>query len=830
MLAGATSALPLPALSEPPAKTVLPPTTTLSTPAKKAHVTADFGRLPLAFESNQGQTDARVRFLTHTGDSTLFLTPSEAVFSLAAPASTTPGKQSAPKKDRTAQRSAEKRRRVALRMQMMGANPKATPLAQQPLAGRVNYFLGHDARNWHAGVPTFGRVGFHQVYPGVDLVYYGNQRHLEYDFVVAPHADPKQIQLHFAGAQGLHLDAAGNLSVRVQGQELQWKKPDVYQQDAAGKHTVAAHFRLKRLPNGQANVRIALGRYDTAQPLIIDPVLLYSTYLGGSSTQGDSANSVAVDSSGNAYVTGYTNATDFPITPGAFQTVKHTGSAIFVTKLNATGTALLYSTYLGGSDSNSNIADIAVDINGNAYVTGDTNATDFPVTPGAFQPVKKGSNSNAFVTRINPTGTSLVYSTYLGGSGGERAFGIALDNNGNTYITGSTVSTDFPITPRAFQQVKHGVARSNNTFVTKLNSTGTALLYSTYLGGSYPGDNTAKGIAIDSGGNAYVTGDTSSYDFPTTPGAFQTGGRSGSTVFVTKFNATGTALFYSAFLGGRDYLSGGNAYGIAVDGSGNAYIVGDTYAIQFPTTTGAFQRVNRTFEGSNNAFMTKLNAAGSALLYSTYLGGYSSDGDSANGIAVDSSGNAYVVGYAEANDFPITSGAFQTTKHSYNSAFVTRIPTVPIFPDFNNDGKSDLLFQNQTTHQLAVWFMNGYIDTGGVLLPFAPLPGWNVVGTGDFNADGFPDIAFQNQTTGQIALWYLQGTNYAGGAVMTAVPAAGWKVVGAGDFNGDGSADLLFQNQTSNQAAVWYLKNGAFAGGATLSLAPPTGWKIVGPR
>jgi hypothetical protein len=1005
-LIGATSALTLPGRSDPPAGAILPPTAIAPTHAKKAPVVRDFGRLPLSFERNQGQTDAHVRFLTHSGDSTLFLSPSEAVFTIPAQSARQSEKQTLLGKGSKNHRAAAKITRVSLRMQMVGSNPTASILQQQPLSGRINYLIGKDPDKWHARVPTFGRVGFHGVYPGVDLVYYGNQRHLEYDFVVAPHADPKQIQLHFAGAQSVRVDKAGNLVVRAQGRELKWRKPAVYQQDAVGKRSVAARFRLKRLPDGRTGVRFALGDYNPARSLVIDPVLLYSTYLGGSGANGgDDAIAIAVDSSGNAYITGQAGSTDFPTTSGAFQTVNHTGtgySNTFVTKLNPTGTTLLYSTYIGGDDrdvgrsitvdssgnayitgstgsldfpttpgafqpvnytgsgssnafvtklnptgtalvystflggsSLTQATGIAIDSSGNAYIAGNTYSSDFPTTPGAFQRTNKGNSYNAFVTKLNSTGAALVYSTYLGGTTGEKAAGIAIDSDGDAYITGNTYSSDFPTTEGAFQRVNHRTGQAAaNAFVTKVNATGTALIYSTYLGGTGGNPNfgdQATGIAIDSGGNAYVTGAASSADFPTTPGAFQPVNRSqitnGGNAFVTKLNPTGTALVFSTFLGGS-YED--TAYGIAVNGNGNAYVAGNTYSTDFPTTSGAFQRVDTAAAGFKNAFVTKLNPIGTALVYSTYL-----RSGQAFGFALDSIGNAYVTGGTNAQDFPTTTGAFQRANigQGGENATVTKLSTMPIFLDFNNDGhtdlliqnsttnaiaswfmngstwisgayfsltppsdyalvgagdfsgngattlvlqsrttnqiafwyttgannatipggnflnttppagwkvagvgdfngdgKSDLVLQNQTTNQVAIWFMNGYLYQGGVLMPFTPPTGWTVAGVGDFNTDGFPDIAFQNQTTGQIALWYMNGSTYVGGTLLTTVPVSGWKVVGVGDYNGDGSADLLFQNQTSNQAAVWYLKNGDFVGGDVLSLTPPAGWKIVGPR
>lgn len=960
------------------------------------------GRLPLAFESNQGQTDARVRFLSRSGDSTLFLTPSEAVFSM--PLQARSQEQSLTARSGKKGREAARTAYNALRMQMVGADPKAAPLTRQPLAGQINYLVGSASKQWHTGIPTFGQVGFHGVYPGVDLLYYGNPQKLEYDFVVAPHADPGRIKLSFAGADKVRINAEGSLVVRTQGQELRWQKPTVYQQGRDGRRSVAARFQLKHLPNGQARVSFALGRYDHRQTLIIDPVLIYSTYLGGSgspvSGSPDRARAIAVDSSGNAYITGEAWSSDFPTTPGAYQT---TFRSLFVSKLNATGTALLYSTYIGGTLSGRATArGIAVDSGGNAYVTGDA-ADAFPTTPGALQSGAFIGGQQPFVFKLNPTGTALVYSTLLGG-GNEMEYGsaITIDSSGNAYIAGITGSTSFPTTPGAFQQTFDRTLGSA-AFLVKLNPTGTAQIYSTLLGGL--GDNQARSVVIDKSGYAYVAGTTNSHAFPVTPGAYQTvnhaSGTPGYNNFVAKFDPTGSTLLYSTYIGGsaKDIPAG-----IAIDSGGNAYITGVTNSKDYPITPGAFQAAGvSNYTDYANCFVTKLNPTGTALVYSTLLTGTTADlsqsvSDLAGGIVVDSAGNAYVAGGTHTTDFPTTigaqqrtggafftkinaagthllystclgtgidfftalalgpdgnfhvagltfsahfpttPGAFQTTTHAGNGqadSFVAKMSIAPVFPDFNADGKtdlllqnvstgaiiswfmqgtnwgggayfsqnptpdqtlmgvgdfgganlgvltlvfqskntnqvvywytggtnpatvtggdfvnvtpqigwklagigdfngdgrSDLLFQNQTTGQVAIWFMKGPYYQGGVLLPYTPLAGWKVAGVGDFNADGAQDIVFQNENTGQLALWYMNGTTYLGGTVLTTVPAAGWKVASVGDYNGDGSADLVFQNPNSSQTVIWYLKGDTFVGGSAISQALPSGWQIVGPR
>jgi len=404
---------------------------------------------------------------------------------------------------------------------------------------------------------------------------------------------------------------------------------------------------------------ITLANYDRTQALIIDP-LIYSTYLGGNDI--DEVRGITIDCSGNTYVTGYTRSTNYDVTPGAFQTKYGGYGNAFVTKLNASGSDLVYSTYFGGSKGDDAYG-IAIDGSGNVYVTGFTYSANFPVTPEAFQTKHGGGCTDIFVTKLNASGNDLVYSTYLGRSGKDRGFGIAIDSRGNAYVTGWTNSGDFDVTPGAFQ-TKYG-GGPWDVFVTKLNASGSGLVYSTYLGGS--GDDVGNGIAIDSRGNAYVTGWTNSGDFDVTPGAFQTKYGGGPwDVFVTKLNASGSDLVYSTYLGGSGE-DGGND--IAVDESGNAYVTGYTYSTDFDVTPGAFQT---TFGGGKYyAFVTKLNATGRGLAYSTYLGG--SGDDFGWGVAVDISGNAYVTGYTGSTDYDVTPGAFQTTIGGAADVFVTKL-------------------------------------------------------------------------------------------------------------------------------------------------------------
>jgi hypothetical protein len=610
--------------------------------------------------------------------------------------------------------------RVLMKLRGCAAHPQRE--GREMLEGYYNYLIGNDPTRHATYVRRYREVWVKGVYAGIDMRYYLEGGRLRYDWVVEPGGDPSQIVFGLEGSEKTYIDSEGRLVFTTRFGEVKLAELRVYQ----GDREIGGRF-VER-PGGWG---IEVGSYDPTQPLVIDP-LVYSTYIGGSwdeegrgiavdgsgnayvtgwtistdydvtpgafqTTYGDGlgdvfvtklnatgtalvystyiggsdydeGNAIAVDGSGNAYVTGSTNSIDYDVTPGAFQTMKSTTDPyetdVFVTKLNATGTALVYSTYIGGSgdgdeDGDENGNAIAVDGSGNAYVTGWTNSTNYDVTPGAFQ-TTNGGGRDVFVTKLNATGTALVYSTYIGGSDWDVGYGIAVDGSGNAYVTGGTESTNYDVTPGAFQTGMQGV---RDVFVTKLNATGTALVYSTYIGGS--DWDVGYGIAVDGSGNAYVTGWTISTDYDVTPGAFQTGMQGVRDVFVTKLNATGTALVYSTYIGGNWYDEG---YGIAVDGSGYAYVTGATPSTDYDVTPGAFQT---TKEGGRDVFVTKLNATGTALVYSTYIGG--SRDDYGYAIAVDGSGNAYVTGWTESTNYDVTPGAFQTNGGVAQNVFVTKV-------------------------------------------------------------------------------------------------------------------------------------------------------------
>ncbi len=617
-------------------------------PAQQPDVRDNYGNLPLSFEQNGGQFDERVDFVSRAGGATVFLTPTAAVFAYGGRAGGVPLEASRSQGVDTPHSPG-----VALHMQIVGANPTAQVNSVDQLPGITNYLLGNDPTQWHTNIASFGRVEYDEVYPGIDLAYYGNgAQQLEYDFLVSPGADPSAIALSFAGADGMEINSRGDLVLHTAVGDVVHEKPFTYQEVGNTRQEVTSGYVIQ-----SDIVRFEVGNHDARLPLVIDPVVLgYSTFLGGSGH--DVGLGIAVDGASNAYITGQTNSVNFPIKPGALDTTQNGGDA-FVTKLNAAGTGLIYSTFLGGTGSDGG-SGIAVDGSGFAYVTGFTTSSNFPTTLGAFDTSHNGWY-DVFVSWLNPSGSGLSYSTYLGGSGPEFPLGIAFDGTSNVYITGETQSADYPTTSGAFDTTYNG-GTLGDAFVTKVKLIGfTSLAYSTFLGGS-GGDN-GFGLALDGSGNAYVTGLTTSTDFPTTPGALDTVSN-GHDAFVTKLNAAGSALDYSTYLGG---IGVDFARGIALDSSGNAHVTGSTTSGDFPVTPGAFDTDKNGFY---EAFVTKLNAAGSAAVYSTYLG--SSEDDQGAAIQVDAGGNAFVTGETTSSDFPTTPGAFDTSNSSLDG-FVSRL-------------------------------------------------------------------------------------------------------------------------------------------------------------
>ena len=667
---------------------------TVSDTARLSDITGDrrwkeaYGKLPLSFEENVGQTAQEVRYVSHGAGYELFLTPQEAVLALRTPLLHDLSPRNRFKTMRALREASRARTMTAVHMRLEGANPAARISGMDQLQKRTNYFIGNDPQKWHMGVPSYGRVKYSNIYPGVDLVFYGNHRELEYDFVVAPGADPQVIRLDMENVLRLRISARGNVVLGVPGGEVVLQKPVVYQMLKGERHEIAGRYSL--LKNHQ--VTFSVPSYDRNEPLILDPVLNYSTYLGGSGSDGDAPGlGIAVDSTGNAYVAGTTFSNDFPTTSSGFDPGPPASGAVngaaFVTEMNPTGTAELYSSYLAGNTGELGVA-LALDPTGKIYITGLTFSSNFPTTSNALKQSPNSTNLNvgtSFISKIDPSisGTnSLVYSSYIGGTGGTPAladFGnaVAADANGNAYVTGITLSppnagpvfalTDFPVM-NAFQATPND-ATDGNAFLTRIDTTksgNASLIYSTYLGGTGAHAvalgfaDAGFGVAVDSSNNAYIIGATASTDFPTTPSGLQTSfpaGNTTGTAFVSKIDTTksgNASLVYSTYLGGESSDFG---VGIALGPSNVAYATGGTRSLLFPITAGAFQT---TGNAKSVAFVSLLDtgkAGAASLQYSTFLGG--TNGDTGNAVRADGAGNAYLVGSTASTNFPVTSGALE---------------------------------------------------------------------------------------------------------------------------------------------------------------------------
>ncbi|MGD0295930.1 MAG: SBBP repeat-containing protein [Bryobacteraceae bacterium] len=601
---------------------------------------------PLAFEPNRGQAAPLVRFVAR-GNSRDYLLSASGVTVLGAS------------------------------LHFSGANPEPQTSALDPLVERHNYFHGSLSQT---DIPTYRRVRYSRLYAGIDCVFYGDQKGLEFDFEVAPGADPAKILLRWSGAKRVRLDTGGELVIETTSGELRQRKPTVYQERNGQRVLIAGGYRL----TADGAIRFSISHYDRTRPLVIDPVIfaLDQNLILVAAMTGDSA--------GNLYLTGQTSTSVLPTTVGAVQPAYAGGTCVsvnigpslgpndfpcpdaFVIKLDSKG-QIAYATYLGG-DGGDNGNAIAVDSSGNAYVAGatfpGTTPNNFPTTPNAPFPKPTTSTSyDGFLTKLNPAGSQLVYSTYIPDM---PVSGIAVDGQGNAYVAGATGGgSHFPATPGAFQASNPNPSSAGA--VAKLNAAGTALVYATYLAGTGGGDipDTANAIAVDASGDAYITGFTASSDFPTTQGAFQTKLQSPTAIFVSKIAPSGASLVYSTFLGPSGTASGegvefsGNGgLAIRVDSQGNAIVLGDTLSNVFPVTAGAFQPAGpsaawTSANGGALNVLSKLNSTGSALVYSTYISG-------AESLDIDSAGNAYVAG-AASYGFPTTAGAYQSCSHGGTS-------------------------------------------------------------------------------------------------------------------------------------------------------------------
>jgi hypothetical protein len=621
--------------------------------------------LPLFFFRNAGVTNSEIRFIVETPELRAGFRNDSVVFQLQG---------------------------MRAQLRFVGANPHTRIEAAEPMAGKANFMIGSDASHWTTSLATYGKIVYRDLYPGIDMNYGGNTRRMKSEFIVAPGVNANQIRLCYEDVESVTIAANGDLVVSSKSGELREAAPEIYQDSTAGRVPVAGRYRML----GERTVGFDIGAYDSSKPLIIDPTISYSTYLGG--TGMGAVTGVAVDGSGNLYATGWTEALNFPIA-GAAQASSGGGVDAFVVKLNAAGTSIVYATYIGGN-SDDRAAAIAVDAAGEAYVTGSTASANFPKVSSLRSTL--GGGRDAFVLKLNSVGNTMLFSTLLGGASNDWGTAIALDGLGNAFVAGDTLSTDFPtLTPA--QAANGGL---QDTFVTKLSPTG-ALVFSTYVGGA--GNDHAGGITVDLSGGVYLAGGTFSTNFPIA-GGFQTSSAGGQDAFVTKIATNGASFNYSTYLGGGGgtIASPEQANAVAVDSVGNAYVTGVTNSANFPVTAGVVQG---SFRGVQDAFVTKVSPTGGALGYSTYLGGSSFDW--ASGIAIDTSGNAYISGYTSSQDFPVAL-SLQATFNGKYDAFVTKLT-----PTGNGLSFSTWLggTESDTANAIAL-DSNGNIFTGGQTASF----------------------------------------------------------------------------------------------------------------
>jgi len=783
-------------------------------------INQDFGKMPLYFILNQGQVDARVAYYIQGKDKTIYFTSEGLTYVLserraeeAIAEKTTLVKEHLLINPMERElRSRKDQRRYAVKLDFEGANKNVRPSGEEKTGAVISYFKGKP-EEWKSGLPTYARIVYKDLWPGIDAAYYGTMDKMKYEFIVHPGSDPSLIRLAYRGASVVEVNGEDRLEVRTPAGGFADDRPVGYQEIDGDRVEVAMSYLLEDRsakdagPGGEEAVTksyvygFEVGDYDRTKPLVLDPaVLVYCGYIGGDGW--DYGCGIAVDGSGNAYVTGLTSSseTTFPVGLGPDLTHNGIGDA-FVAKVNASGTVLVYCGYIGGSGYDYG-SGIEVDGSGNAYVTGYTYSDEatFPVVGGPD--LTYNGDYDAFVAKVNASGTALVYCGYIGGKSGDFGNGIAVDSSRNAYITGSTNSTEATFPVVGGPDLTHN--GNSDAFVAKVNASGTALVYCGYISGS--ASDGGYGIAVDGSGNAYVAGETSSDEatFPVIGGPDLTY-KGNADAFVAKVNAFGTALVYCGYIGG---FSDDDGSGIAVDGSGNAYVTGYTYSDE--ATFPVFGGPDLTQNGYNDAYIAKVNASGTALVYCGYIGG--SNKDWGNGIAVDGSGNAYITGstFSTEATFPVV-GWPDLTHNGGHDVFVAKVNasgTALVYCGYIG-GSSDDLGQGIAVDGSGNAYVTGRADSTEATFPVLGGPDLTFNGG---NSDVFVAKISSIQNDDFVGTWDGQGVYYrnsdSGAWVKLASPAT---LIAGGDLDGDCIDDVI--GIWPGQGGVWvkYSASGSWA-------------------
>jgi len=591
-----------------------------------------FNALPLSFTENQGQIDSDMKFISQVNGSTIFFTPYETTFVL--PKN---NEQRIEKRAVASDSATEESEYFFLKRRFLNTNSNLSVEGEERQQWNTSYFIGSNPAQWHTGVSNYEKIRVSNLYEGIDIVYYGDKNVLKYDMVIQPGTDPSKVHFYYEGAEGYNVNNDGDLEIYTPADTVIEKKPYSYQIINGDKREIDVIYKI--INKNFNTIAFEVSSYDNRYPFIIDPELEYSTFLGSNGQVGG----IEVDDTGCVYITGYTISWDSPLTAGEYA---GESTEIFVVKFNPTGSGIIYSCLIGGENMDFGRG-IKIDNDGNAFITGNSSSFDFPVTNQAYNKKLSDYSRDLVALKLNVSGDSLIYSTFIGPVTSNNPCSMDIDNLGNVYVFGKTsTSIDyFPVTSEAYDK------NPNDIFLCKLNSTGTDLVYSTFFGGSDKED--YLGITVDESGNAYLTGVTYSPDFPVTDGSLN-GITPWSDGFVSKFNPSGSELVYSKFL----YRSHPRA--ITVDSYGNAYVTGCA-SPEFYTTPGSYKTI---ISGTEDVFVLKLSPSGSEILYSTFIGGSYSNWqrDLGLGITVDNTGNAYITGFTDTQDFP-------TTPDAYNSSY-----------------------------------------------------------------------------------------------------------------------------------------------------------------